>query len=156
MRKFRLDPFDDFMVYSEKGKPVRFDYEMVDPNGSEFEIKRKEQPFDIQEHINSFRDSCDINLLIARFTNGDKTAIPIVDSDCFNDISELPQDIHTIHKQIVDANTLFDELPAEVKAKFDSIDDFYSSVGTDKFTKAFINDNTTEIKESAVEPTIEN
>ena len=65
---------------------------------------------DIQEEIDSYKDDCDINLLIAKFLNGDTTTgigTPFTGTD----LTDIDIDINTAFQKMneLKSNPLFDE-----------------------------------------------
>lgn len=65
---------------------------------------------DIQEEIDSYKDDCDINLLIAKYLNGDTTTgigTPFIGSD----LTDIDTDINTAFQKMneLKSNPLFDE-----------------------------------------------
>lgn len=139
MIKYRKFYDDDFNNITDPGKKYKIEYEMSDPDGSEYDIRPTKNPTDIQELINSYRDSCDIELLISRFTAGDVNAIRPLSAVPDADITNIPENIHELNDRVMAADNVWNSLPENIKANFSDIDDFYNSVGSDKFINAFTN-----------------
>lgn len=85
------------------------DYNLIQkPNGELDLVECGEH--DIQEEIDSYKDDCDINLLIAKFLNGDTTT-GINTPFKGNDITDIDTDINTAFQKMneLKSNPLFDE-----------------------------------------------
>lgn len=157
MIKFRKFYDDEFNNISDAGKPTFHRVIMADPNGSEYDIKYSDDVVDIQEEIDSFKDSTDINLIVQRFTNGDLNAIGnfgVFDHEnkSIVDMSVLPEDVHSLHYSADASSKFFGLLPAEIRSKYASVDDFYNSADFDKVMAALINNNVEEkeVKEGEI------
>lgn len=138
MIKFRTRYDDDLpLIVNSPGSRLQDIYEL-DPDGSnEFDIRLSDKKKDIQDYIDSFKGMTDANQIIERFRHGDIMAIEPVSNLQFGDISDLPDNIQELKSRVDQANLLFDSLHPDIKAKFDSVEDFYKSVGSDRFYEAF-------------------
>lgn len=76
--------------------------------------------FDLQDHINSFRDDVDLQKIIARSV-GDPSVLQRVQG-VYTDISGFPTNVHELHQFIKQAENAFDNLPEDARAgkTFDS------------------------------------
>lgn len=80
-------------------------------------------------YINSFADSVNLHLLLARFQNGDKEAL-LQRAGAYIDISALPTNINEFIELSRNATNLFNTLPVEVKEKFNNnVVEFVSTIG---------------------------
>lgn len=86
-------------------------------------ISKKDQYAEIQ----SFKDSIDLNLLLARFTNGDLGALNRCDA-FYGDVSDLPSDYRTMLDVANDVQKAFDALDPADKAKFGDADIWLKSL----------------------------
>lgn len=114
------------------------DYNLIQkPNGELDLVECGEH--DIQEEIDSYKDDCDINLLIAKFLNGDTTTgigTPFTGTD----LTDIDTDINTAFQKMneLKSNPLFDEfLRSDTKITNKNL--------ADKFTE-FLNKKTKETK----------
>lgn len=90
----------------------------------------------IQEKINSYRDSCDINVILRRLKNGDLSAMDAFNAEpLYGDFTEFPKGYREVLQFQIDTQRHFDELPTEVKAKFDN--DYNQFIAT-AFTEEWI------------------
>lgn len=129
----RYDSFSKFS--SVNGSPVASDYiKEIGPDGvSTF---KKIGEFNLQDRINSHKDSCDIHQIIARYANGDLSVLSKKALDYF-DTTQAPQSIADAHRYIENGEYMFNRLPVEVKEKFNfDFNQFVASIGTKEFYEA--------------------
>ncbi len=131
-----------------KGEPVKTEFftnsgraEMpnygwtINENGEEvLEIKSYTN---IAEMIQSHHDSVALPLLIKRFMEGDETALQQNRSHAFyDDITQLPSNMHEAHRLMLEMRTEFDQLPYEDRAFFNNdFNQFINSAGNGNFLK---------------------
>lgn len=85
------------------------DYNLIQKPSGELDLVECGE-HDIQEEIDSYKDDCDINLLIAKFLNGDTTTgigTPFKGTD----LTDIDTDINTAFQKMneLKSNPLFDE-----------------------------------------------
>lgn len=105
-------------IYAEPGSPdVPIYSPSVDNEGHIVleEIGVKNLP----EYIDSFRESCDINNLVARFNAGDVTALSRTQG-AFFDATALPHTYAEMLNTVINAEQTFNSLPLEIREKFDN------------------------------------
>lgn len=68
--------------------------------------------------IQSHKDSVDINLIIQRYKNGDVTALNQRTPQYF-DSTNMPKTMAEALNMVLDAEREFNEMPVEIKSKFD-------------------------------------
>lgn len=108
----------------------------------------------LYEYINSFADSVNINVLLARFANGDKEAL-LQRAGAYIDISALPTNINDFIKLSRDAENLFNTLPVEVKKEFNNnVVEFISTIGDPSWNEK-MNKSPAEIQEKIVKESAE-
>lgn len=73
----------------------------------------------LPEFIDSFRESCDINNLVARFNAGDVTALSRAQG-AFFDATQLPHTYAEMLNTVINAEKTFNSLPLEIREKFDN------------------------------------
>ena len=73
----------------------------------------------LPEYIDSFRESCDINNLVARFNAGDVSALSRVQGAYF-DATQLPKTYAEMLNTVFNAEKTFNSLPLDVREKFDN------------------------------------
>lgn len=73
----------------------------------------------LPEYIDSFRESCDINNLVARFNAGDVTALSRAQG-AFFDATQLPHTYAEMLNTVINAEQTFNSLPLDIREKFDN------------------------------------
>lgn len=92
---------------------------------------------DVYAKIQSYKDSCDINVILERFVNGDESVLN-VNTPSFGDFTEYPTTYAEMLQRTHDAEEMFMQLPVEVRAEFNhSPGEFFASIGSEKFTKVY-------------------
>ena len=88
---------------------------------------------DVYAKIQSYKDSCDIHVILERFVNGDESALS-ANSPSFGDFTQFPTTYAEVLQRQHDAEQIFMDLPVDVRAEFKhSASEFFTSIGTDKF-----------------------
>lgn len=86
---------------------------------------------DLYAYIQSFADSVDINVILARFSNGDTEALSRAQG-FYADVTDFPTNMADALNRINECEEMFRSLPLEVRQKFDcSFEQFLSQSGTD-------------------------
>lgn len=86
---------------------------------------------DLYAYIQSFADSVDINVILARFSNGDTEALSRAQG-FYADVTNFPSNMADALNRINECEEMFRSLPLEVRQKFDcSFEQFLSQSGTD-------------------------
>lgn len=73
----------------------------------------------LPEYIDSFRESCDINVLVSRFNAGDVTALSRTQG-AFFDATQLPHTYAEMLNTVINAERTFNSLPLDIREKFDN------------------------------------
>ena len=73
----------------------------------------------IPEFIDSFRESCDINNIVARFNAGDVSALSR-SQGAFFDATQLPHSYAEMLNTVINAERTFNQLPLEVRERFEN------------------------------------
>lgn len=73
----------------------------------------------IPEFIDSFRESCDINSIVARFNAGDISALSR-SQGAFFDATQLPHTYAEMLNTVINAEATFNQLPLEVRERFEN------------------------------------
>lgn len=88
---------------------------------------------DLYADIQSHKDSCDLQLIINRYFNGDPAALSRVQG-VYMDVSEMPDNIHQAMQLMDNARRDFDTLPVDIKAKFgNDPNQFLATLGTEQW-----------------------
>lgn len=102
--------------FSNAGSPYRTVYSpKVDQNGN---IELVESGVEnTAEFINSFKESTDISVILARVAAGDMSALN-QRNGIFGDFTGMPKTYAEFLQLQIDSNNLFNSLPVEVRDKF--------------------------------------
>ena len=115
-------------VNAETGSPIRVVREAVYDKRKNITVVEKGKE-NLYAYINSFADSVDINVLLARYRNGEKDAL-LQRAGAYIDISSMPANINEFIELSRSAENLFNTLPVETKEKFNNnVMEFISTVG---------------------------
>ena len=88
---------------------------------------------DLYAYIQSFADSVDINVILARFANGDTEALSRAQG-FYADVTEFPSNMSDALNSINKAEEMFKALPLEVRQRFDcSFEQFLSQSGSEEW-----------------------
>ena len=138
-------------IFSDSGQRYADQWVLCKDAKTDFDIEISEKKKDLQAEINSYKDMCDINKILERFTRGDISAIGDPRLLSYGDISNLPESTQELYNNVSEAYKVWDSLDPSIKAQFTDISDFYNSIGTDKFLKAITPKN----EDIPIEPTTE-
>lgn len=117
-------------IAAHPGNPIKTLYAgRYDANGRVvLEEKGTENLYD---YIQSFADSVDINVILARFANGETDALSKAQG-FYADVTDFPANMADALNRINQAEEMFMALPLEVRQKFDcSFEQFLSQSGSD-------------------------
>lgn len=116
-------------IAANPGSPVKFLYGgKYDANGRVVLEKKGEE--NLYDYIQSFRDSVDLNVILARFSNGDVEALNKAQG-FYADVTDFPKNMADALNRINQAEEMFKALPLETRQKFDcSFEQFLAQSGT--------------------------
>lgn len=83
--------------------------------------------------IQSYKDSCSLNYLLAKFANGDVNALSKVQG-VYGDFTSLPKSFAEVLQRVIDGENFFNSLPLDVRQQFGN--DFrrwFAEAGTDSW-----------------------
>lgn len=87
----------------------------------------------LYEEIQMYRDSCDINSILERYSAGDDSVLERTNG-FFADFSAFPDNYAGVFNLIENCRTFFDKLPASVKEKYDNnFETFMASAEAEDF-----------------------
>lgn len=126
--------YDRVRVYSEPGSMIKeHNVPVLDKYGNK--IIESDGEIDLYAQIQSWKDECDINILMAKFTNGDKTVL-MQRVGAYLDIADLPDNFNEMMNLTTKAGALFDSLPTDVKAMFgNNVNNFLANAKTKEFAE---------------------
>lgn len=141
-------------VHVDAGSPEKILYGgRYDANGRVvLEEKGKENLYD---YIQSFKDSVDLNVILARFTNGDTEALNRAQG-FYADVTDFPTNMADALNRINQCEEMFKALPLDIRQKFDcSFEQFLSQSGSkewlDKLGMQATTDPTPQVDPQAVQ-----
>ena len=117
-------------IAANPGSPVKVLYGgKYDANGRVVLEKKGEE--NLYDYIQSFRDSVDLNVILARFSNGDVEALNKAQG-FYADVTGFPKNMAGAVNRINQAEEMFEALPLETRQKFDcSFEQFLAQSGTE-------------------------
>lgn len=83
-----------------------------------------------QAEINSYKASCDVNLMIKRYENGDQLALLRDNTGAYCDLSSLPKNIHDATKLRKQIGDLYSSMGDDVKVKYRNLNEFLCAFST--------------------------
>lgn len=99
----------------------------------DIEVYETGQKIDRYALIQSHADSCDLNLMVKKFTEGDPNALNRRKAE-YLDLTAFPSDYSSLLNTIENGKDLFAGLPTEVKEKFgNDFQKFVSLIGTNEW-----------------------
>lgn len=114
----RFDTQFDFRdrVLSNVGNPVKPVYEAkVDSNGVIDLVQTGIE--NLYDYIQSFKDSCDINVIVKKFASGDVSVLS-KKQGTYGDFSNMPETYAEMLNIVIAGENMFNSLPVETRAKF--------------------------------------
>lgn len=103
-------------LHCEAGSPIKIKYA---PRFDEFgrlileEVGRE----NLAEYINSFAESCDIHVIMAKFANGEPEVLS-KKQGTYGDFTECPTTLAEMFNRVKRGEEMFNALPAEIKKQF--------------------------------------
>lgn len=120
----------DGSIVSEPGNPIKPVYKpLVNKDGT---ITLVQEGFvNTDEEIQSYEDSVDIDVIVARYMNGDIDALNKHVGQ-YGDFTNMPKTYAEVLQMQIDAKNTFMSLPVEIRQKFDNDpNQFFAQSGTE-------------------------
>lgn len=147
--KYKLD--DSVIHYTEAGTPVVPVFLLDEDKNAVVEVGKN----NIVEEINSYADSVDLNVIKKQLICGNQTIAEAFNggmfsagNEKFGDATISPKTFTEYQRNMREAYNQYNSLPEEVRAKFDSIDDF---IGADNDTIKAISDMLNPVKDEQLD-----
>lgn len=87
----------------------------------------------VQEEIDSYAESCSIELIVSRCTRGDYSGLSVKQGS-YTDVTQFPKTYAEVLQQVIDGRNLFDSLSKEVREKFgNDFNKWFASTGTEEW-----------------------
>lgn len=91
----------------------------------------------LDDYIQSFKDDVDIYKILDRLSLSG-AELPVVSSDQYFDVTEMPSNIHEAQQQIAKARIIFNNLSSDKRKEYNnSFDEFIADFGSSKFVSLF-------------------
>lgn len=122
--------FFDNSIVSNPGNPIKPVYKpIVNKDGT---ITLVQEGFvNTDEEIQSHEESVDIDVIVARYMNGDLEALNKHVGQ-YGDFTEMPKTYAEVLQMQIDAKNTFMSLPVEIRQKFDNDpNQFFAQSGTE-------------------------
>lgn len=135
-----VDTIPSACTFTDPGSDIYVLRELVkQPNGFEELVETGRQS--ISTMINAWKDMTDMSYIMSRLNAGDASVLNVRSDAFFGDVSDMSFDHRAALDTIVNARTYFDNLPAEIRAKFgDSFESWFSEAGDESWVKKMVND----------------
>ncbi len=133
--EFRTQFMSHERVVARPGSRVKPVYSPVyDANGV-LDLEQTGQE-NLYDYIQSHKDSVDIHKILQRFENGDVAALAKVQG-MYGDFTDVPRTYAEALNAVISAETTFNGLPVEVRAKFNhSFSQFLAQAGSPQWLAA--------------------
>ena len=107
----------DNSICSNPGSEIVIEYSPIVKDDGSIGLEESGKS-NIQEFIDSFKESCDIKSILARFNAGE---VEVLNRNLmrYGDFTEFPKSYAEFLQIQIDSNNLFNSLPNDIKEKFD-------------------------------------
>lgn len=120
---------------SNAGSPIRITYGAIYDEKGRLDLEEKGTE-NLYDYIQSFAESCDIHVLLKRFTNGETDVLSKVQG-FYGDVTEFPKTYAAMLNRVIEGENFFKELPVDIRGKFGhSYSEFLASIGSPEFFDA--------------------
>ena len=137
---------------SELGSPIAKTYEYIIDKKTGRKVCVPAGETNIYEMIQASAESCKIENIIKRATNGDLSGLNVRNAQ-YLDLTEAPTNLMEMQNMIIKATQEFEKLPIEIKNKFgNSAEEYISKYGGEEWAKAL---NLIEEPKAKIEEVIE-
>lgn len=116
MNKFRTVYDESTRIFSNPGSPLKTVYRPKVNEDGVLDLVDSGQE-NLYDYIQSWRDSCDINLILARYANGDVDALSKVQG-AYGDFTQFPKTYAEMLNRVNQGKLLFADLPLEIREKY--------------------------------------
>lgn len=104
--------------FCSSGNPIKIVYSPVVKDDGTIVLEASGK-FNTDDCIESYRDSCSLENILARFYNGDVSVLNVNEPQ-YLDLTEFPKTYAEILQLGIDAEVRFNSLPIDVKRKYDN------------------------------------
>lgn len=99
--------------------------------------------------IQSYKDSCDVNMIIKRYENGDQTALLRSNSGVYCDVSSMPKNIHEAVKLSRSVESMYNSMGDDVKSFYPTLNEFTEAFSSQDKFNSFVKNSQKVIKARA-------
>lgn len=118
---------DSLCIKSCSGKAEKVVFtQILDERGEHVLVERPSEKYSLYYEIQKYADECDINCIIARYMNGDLNALN-KKQGMYGDFVAVPSSYREYLDVALKAQMIFNQLPADERAKFGSVEQFIMS-----------------------------
>lgn len=128
--------------YTDSGDPIKITYHAKIDDYGVIELV-EDGKIDTDKEIQSYAESCDINLIINKYLAGD-TSVLEKNRGMYGDFTNMPKTYAEFLQKQIDAENAFKRLPINIKEKFDNdINKFLATVGNEEWYEklGFVNND---------------
>ncbi len=126
--------FERIRVFSNSGCSSVITYKPIYTDKGSLDLVESGK-INVYEQIQSFKSSCDLKTILARFENGDVSALN-QRLPYFGDFSEMPESLAGFLQLYADAEGYFATLDPDLRSKFNnSASEFFAQIGSDYFNQ---------------------
>lgn len=116
--KFRTQFDHNERIASNPGSPIKVEYESYFDDLGNLEL-REVGKTDLYMDIQSHAESVDINVILARYANGDESALNRAQG-FYEDVTKVPTSMIDVMNTVMRGEQMFNSLPVDIKEKFDN------------------------------------
>lgn len=121
--------YDHKRIHTATGSRYKTEYQPVYDKAGVWHLEPTGKT-DIYLDIQSYAMSCDINVIMQRYRNGETDVLSAVQG-VYGDVSNVPTNYAELMNMKLEAERLFASLSADVRAKYNnSVEQFMAEIGT--------------------------
>lgn len=119
-------------IFTEPGDPIKKTFEPIVLDDGTIDLVESGK-IDLQAEIDSYREECDLNVIIQRYANGE-TDVLNKRKGMYGDFTQMPKTYAEVLQLQIDSRNLFNSLPVDIKEKFDNDENkFFVQAGTQEW-----------------------
>lgn len=115
--KFKTQFEDHISPFQNPGSPIRIIYSPVFDKQGRMTLEEAGKE-DLYAYIQSHADSVDISVILARYQQGDVSALSRIQGT-YGDFTQMPKTFAEALNTLIAAESYFNSLPVDIRAKFD-------------------------------------
>lgn len=117
---------------SEPGSPIKDIFSPVVNKDGTISLEKSGEE-NLQEYIDSFRDECDINVILAKYASGDVSVLNMRNGS-YGDFTKMPKTYAEMLQLQINSNNYFKSLPKEIREKFNNdANQFFAQSGSQEW-----------------------